>query len=138
MVSNRRTSPAAAAAASRRPPLPPIVRDPTMPALVDVRGGEPYEFDPKGYVPAALAATVICVRQGPARSLEQRTIRAADLALDPQGLGGALARMMASSGAGEFVFTSNLELLVAQSNVKNYYRTTDQANLAVMRYPGEW
>jgi len=109
-----------------------------MPPLVDIRGKEPYQFDEKGYVPAALAATVICVRQGPVRSLEQRTIRAADLSLDPQGLGGALAMTMTASGTGEFVFTSNLELLVAQSNVVNYYRTADAADLATMRYPGEW
>jgi hypothetical protein len=123
----------AATAAARRPPLPPIVRDPAMPPLVDIRGGEMYRFDENGYVPAALAATVICIRQvrktpgwprswanfrllslyshwnawanlqdrlgrrntlfslqGPPRSLEERTIRADDLALDPQGLGGAL------------------------------------------------
>ena len=99
-----------------------------------------YHFDERGYVPAQLAATVICSRTGPPRSLEQRTIRRSELAVDPRGDAGALGLQMTKLGANEIVFTSNLELLVAQSHVVNYYRSSGEpgANLAIMRYPGEW
>ena len=119
------------------PALPPIRRDPAMPPIVDVRGKEAYQFDERGYVPATLAATIICVRRAAQpRSLAQRTIRREELVVDAQGEAGALGTMLKEKDS--LVFESHLELLVAQSTVVNYYRSTDPDDLELMRYAGEW
>lgn len=106
----------------------------SIPRIRDALSGEIYTFDDAGRIPFVLAATVVCLRRQarPAVSLKD-----SDLATNARGERGSLSLAMHD---GELVFSSGFQVLVGQSHVVNYLKSNslDMAEVAFMRYPGEW
>mmetsp|Transcript_95886 Transcript_95886/g.286215 ORF Transcript_95886/g.286215 Transcript_95886/m.286215 type:complete len:357 (-) Transcript_95886:103-1173(-) len=116
-----------------------IPRSLSDPPIVDRRSGERYTFDELGRVPFVVSATVICLRQRPGfREADpvhgHALLREAELASDRFGGKGALPELMRD---GQLVFRSGWQVLVGQSTVVNYMKSTSSRK-AMMRFPGEW
>ena len=75
------------------------------------------------------ASTVVCVRQAPAGTFAPRTLSHSSYALDEDG----------ATQLGEFTwaFTSGLQVLMGQSEVVNWVRSTPEQT-SYMRYAAEW
>eukprot|EP00450_Noctiluca_scintillans_P009771 CAMPEP_0194485630 /NCGR_PEP_ID=MMETSP0253-20130528/6567_1 /TAXON_ID=2966 /ORGANISM="Noctiluca scintillans" /LENGTH=336 /DNA_ID=CAMNT_0039325629 /DNA_START=27 /DNA_END=1037 /DNA_ORIENTATION=- len=107
--------------------------------LLDARSHAPYRFDPDGYVPYQLAATVVCLRRASNSAVGSLApIRLEDLAVDAAGTHGQFGIQVRDAHGGAMPMSGRREVLLGQAQVVNFLKTDSADALQVMRYPGEY